>query len=90
MSTELGLRNVAFEGDELRLVAESYGLIGGVGHYEHVWRMAYVRGPEGIIVVLGQGHRLNPPLASRTAYLCWRNPSGLLRIQSKLSRRPEG
>jgi catechol 2,3-dioxygenase-like lactoylglutathione lyase family enzyme len=59
MPTELGLRNVAFEVDDLqaaldRLAADGYGLIGGVGQYEHVWRMAYVRGPEGIIVSLAE------------------------------------
>lgn len=59
MSTELGLRNVALEVDDLeavldRLAAHGYGLVGGVGQYEHVWRMAYVRGPEGIIVSLAQ------------------------------------
>jgi len=59
MSTELGLRNVAFEVDDLqaevdRLAAEGYGLVGGIGQYEQMWRMAYVRGPEGIIVALAQ------------------------------------
>ncbi|GIJ11979.1 VOC family protein [Micromonospora andamanensis] len=59
MSTELGLRNVAFEVDDLqtaldRLAADGYGLVGGVGQYEDQWRMAYVRGPEGIIVSLSQ------------------------------------
>jgi catechol 2,3-dioxygenase-like lactoylglutathione lyase family enzyme len=59
MSTELGLRNVAFEVDDLegvleRLAADGYSLIGGVGQYEQVWRMAYVRGPEGIIVSLAE------------------------------------
>ncbi len=59
MSTELGLRNVSFEVDDLdaileRLAADGYGLVGGVGQYEHIWRMAYVRGPEGIIVSLAQ------------------------------------
>lgn len=37
-----------------RLVAEGFGLVGGVGQYEHSWRMAYVRGPEGIIVSLAE------------------------------------
>jgi len=59
MSNELGLRNVAFEVDDLdaildRLAADGYGLVGGVGQYEGIWRMAYVRGPEGIIVSLAQ------------------------------------
>jgi catechol 2,3-dioxygenase-like lactoylglutathione lyase family enzyme len=59
MSTELGLRNVMFEVDDLealvaRLAADGYGLVGGIGQYEHIWRMAYVRGPDGIIVALAQ------------------------------------
>jgi catechol 2,3-dioxygenase-like lactoylglutathione lyase family enzyme len=57
MANELGLRNVAFEVDDLqatvdRLAADGYGLVGGIGQYENTWRMAYVRGPEGIIVSL--------------------------------------
>ena len=59
MPNELGLRNVTFEVDDLqaildRLAADGYGLVGGVGQYEDMWRMAYVRGPEGIIVALAQ------------------------------------
>lgn len=59
MSNELGLRNVAFQVDDLqaildRLAADGYRLVGGVGQYEQMWRMAYVRGPEGIIVSLAQ------------------------------------
>ena len=59
MSNELGLRNVSFEVDDLqaildRLAADGYHLVGGVGQYEDIWRMAYVRGPEGLIVSLAQ------------------------------------
>ena len=59
MANELGLRNVSFEVDDLdsvldRLAADGYGLVGGVGEYEHTWRMAYVRGPDGIIVSLAE------------------------------------
>ena len=59
MPNELGLRNVCFEVDDLqaivdRLAADGYGLVGGVGQYEDIWRMAYVRGPEGIIVSLAE------------------------------------
>ncbi|HVX52884.1 VOC family protein [Nocardioides sp.] len=58
-ANELGLRNVAFEVDDLqaildRLEAEGYRLVGGVGEYESAWRMAYVRGPEGVIVSLAE------------------------------------
>ena len=59
VATELGLSNVSFEVDDLpavvtRLGAAGYGLIGGVGEHEGVWRMASVRGPEGIIVNLAE------------------------------------
>ena len=59
MSNQLGLRNVMFEVENLqavidRLAADGYGLVGGIGQYEHRWRMAYVRGPEGIIVALAE------------------------------------
>ena len=57
MANELGLRNVCFEIEDLpatvdRLAAEGYGLVGGIGEHENTWRMAYVRGPEGIVVAL--------------------------------------
>ena len=59
MHNELGLRNVTFEVDDLqaildRLAADGYHLVGGVGQYESIWRMASVRGPEGFIVNLAQ------------------------------------
>jgi catechol 2,3-dioxygenase-like lactoylglutathione lyase family enzyme len=59
MANALGLRNVSFEVDDLQatvdqLAADGYGLVGGIGQYENIWRMAYVRGPEGIIVSLAE------------------------------------
>ncbi len=59
MATELGLRSVALEVDDIQatidmLAADGYGLVGGLGEYEQSWRMAYVRGPEGIIVALAE------------------------------------
>lgn len=59
MSNELGLRNVSFEVDDLRaavdrLAGSGYGLVGGIGEYQQAWLMAYVRGPEGIIVSLSE------------------------------------
>jgi catechol 2,3-dioxygenase-like lactoylglutathione lyase family enzyme len=59
MANELGLRSLAFEVEDLeaiieRLAKDGYGLVGGIGDYEHVWRMASVRGPEGIIVSLAE------------------------------------
>ncbi|MBC7630336.1 VOC family protein [Aeromicrobium sp.] len=57
MANELGLRNVSFEVGDLQaavdaVAADGYGLVGGVGEYEGSVRMAYIRGPEGIIVSL--------------------------------------
>lgn len=45
MANELGLRNVAFEVDDLQaavdqVTAGGYGLVGSIGQYEDVWRMA--------------------------------------------------
>ena len=59
MSHVLGLRNVTLEVDGLQavldgLAADGYRLLGGVGEYERMWRMASVRGPEGIIVNLAE------------------------------------
>jgi catechol 2,3-dioxygenase-like lactoylglutathione lyase family enzyme len=59
MANKLGLRNISFEVDDLQatvdgLAADGYGLVGGIGQYENIWRMAYVRGPEGIIVSLAE------------------------------------
>jgi catechol 2,3-dioxygenase-like lactoylglutathione lyase family enzyme len=58
-ANELGLRNVCFEVNDLRAVVDrvakdGYGLVGGIGEYEGIWRMAYVRGPEGIIISLAE------------------------------------
>ena len=59
MPTEPGLRNVTFEVDDLaavldRLAAGGHQLVGGVGQHENSWRMASVRGPEGVIVNLAE------------------------------------
>lgn len=59
MANVRGLRSLAFEVDDLDAVVawaatQGFGLVGGVGEYENVWRMAYVRGPEGIIVAVAQ------------------------------------
>jgi len=57
MANELGLRSICFEVDDLQaavdgLAANGYGLVGGIGQHENTWRMAHVRGPEGIVVSL--------------------------------------
>ncbi len=57
MANEVGLRNISFEVGDLQaavdaVAADGYGLVGGIGEYEGTVRMAYVRGPEGIVVSL--------------------------------------
>ncbi len=57
MANEIGLRNVSFEVRDLdaaldAVAADGYQLVAGIGEYENSVRMAYVRGPEGIIVSL--------------------------------------
>jgi catechol 2,3-dioxygenase-like lactoylglutathione lyase family enzyme len=59
MANELGVRNLGFEVDDVQAVVDlaandGYGLVGGIGDYERVWRMAHVRGPEGLIVSVAQ------------------------------------
>jgi hypothetical protein len=59
MANELGVRNLGFEVDDVQAVVDlvasgGYGLVGGIGDYEGVWRMAYVRGPEGLTVSVAQ------------------------------------
>ena len=56
---ELGMRNLGFVVDDLqaildRVTADGYGLVGAIGEYEGIWRMAHVRGPEGLIVSLSE------------------------------------
>ncbi len=50
---------MAFEVTDLqaavdRVAKDGFGLVGGIGEYEGLWKMAYVRGPEGIIVSLAE------------------------------------
>jgi catechol 2,3-dioxygenase-like lactoylglutathione lyase family enzyme len=59
MANELGIRNLGFEVDDVeaiveRLARDGYGLVGGIGEYEGIWRMAHVRGPEGIVVSISE------------------------------------
>ena len=58
-ATMVGLRNVALEVEDVHALVEhvanlGFDLVGGIGDYQGSWRMAYVRGPEGIIVALAQ------------------------------------
>jgi catechol 2,3-dioxygenase-like lactoylglutathione lyase family enzyme len=54
-----GLRHIAYEVTDVdELVAKAresgYGLVGEVVDYERTYRLAYIRGPEGIILELAQ------------------------------------
>jgi catechol 2,3-dioxygenase-like lactoylglutathione lyase family enzyme len=58
-ANEVGLRNVCFEVDDIEATVEraaglGFGLVGGIGEYEGTWKMAYVRGPEGIVVSVSE------------------------------------
>ena len=55
----LGIRRIMFavediEGVLVRLQAHGARLIGGLEQYEDIYRLCYVRGPEGIIVALAE------------------------------------
>ena len=59
MANEVGIRNVCFEVEDIeaavdKAAALGYGLVGGIGEYEGTWKMAYVRGPDGIVVSVTQ------------------------------------
>jgi catechol 2,3-dioxygenase-like lactoylglutathione lyase family enzyme len=56
---ELGMRRILFAIDDLdelvaRLLAHGAELVGEVVQYEDTYRLAYIRGPEGIIVGLSE------------------------------------
>ncbi|HZD01228.1 MAG TPA: VOC family protein [Actinomycetes bacterium] len=55
----LGIRRIAFAVDDIDaavagLQARGAELLGGVERYEDSYRLCYVRGPEGIIVMLAE------------------------------------
>jgi catechol 2,3-dioxygenase-like lactoylglutathione lyase family enzyme len=59
VANALGVSNLGFEVDDVQAVVDlvakdGYGLVGGIGDYEGVWRMAHVRGPEGLVVSVSQ------------------------------------
>lgn len=54
-----GLRHLSFLVDDVdaaldRVQAQGGELVGGVENYENIFRLCYVRGPEGIIVELAE------------------------------------
>ena len=55
----LGIRRIMFAVDDIedvvaRLQALGAELVGELGQYEDIYRLCYVRGPEGIIVALAE------------------------------------
>jgi catechol 2,3-dioxygenase-like lactoylglutathione lyase family enzyme len=55
----LGIRNIMFAVDDIedvlaRLRSHGAELVGEVAQYEDIYRLCYVRGPEGIIVALAE------------------------------------
>ena len=55
----LGIRRIMFAVDDIedvlaRLRAHGAELVGEVAQYEDMYRLCYIRGPEGIIVALAQ------------------------------------
>jgi catechol 2,3-dioxygenase-like lactoylglutathione lyase family enzyme len=55
----LGIRRIMFAVDDIddtvaRLRAHGAELVGGIARYEDMYRLCYVRGPEGIVVGLAQ------------------------------------
>jgi catechol 2,3-dioxygenase-like lactoylglutathione lyase family enzyme len=55
----LGIRRIMFAVDDLdevlrRLRLHGAELIGEIAQYEHMYRLCYIRGPEGIIVALAE------------------------------------
>ena len=59
LGNTLGLRSVMFAVDDIdatvaRLRAHGAELIGELEQYEQIYRLCYLRGPEGIIVALAQ------------------------------------
>jgi catechol 2,3-dioxygenase-like lactoylglutathione lyase family enzyme len=58
-ANRLGMQHIAFEVDDLDGIVESlqqkgHDLVGSVQNYENVWKLCYVRGPEGIVIELAE------------------------------------
>lgn len=58
-ANRLGLGHIAFEVDNLEetvtaLKQKGHTLVGEVQTYENIWKLCYIRGPEGIIIELAQ------------------------------------
>ena len=65
LPNEVGMHRVAFQVDDLDAalaIAATHGChpLRGVAQYEDLYRLTYLRGPSGIIVMLAQDLRRNP------------------------------
>ncbi len=49
-----GIRHITFAVDDIDAAVEGLELVGELVNYENVYKLAYVRGPEGIIVELAE------------------------------------
>jgi catechol 2,3-dioxygenase-like lactoylglutathione lyase family enzyme len=49
-----GIRHLTFAVDDLDAAVEGLELVGEIDNYEDIYRLCYVRGPEGIIVELAE------------------------------------
>jgi catechol 2,3-dioxygenase-like lactoylglutathione lyase family enzyme len=49
-----GIRHLTFAVDDLDAAVEGLELVGEIENYEDIYRLCYVRGPEGIIVELAE------------------------------------
>jgi catechol 2,3-dioxygenase-like lactoylglutathione lyase family enzyme len=58
-ANKLGLRHLCFEVEDVDgivadLKRKGYLLVGDLQTYENIWKLCYVRGPEGIIIELAE------------------------------------
>ena len=58
-ANRLGIRNVCYQVDDIEATVQAaaslgYGLVGGIGEYEGIWKQAYIRGPEGFVVAVAE------------------------------------
>jgi len=49
-----GIRHLSFAVDDLDSAVDGLELVGDIENYEDIYRLCYVRGPEGIIVELAE------------------------------------
>ncbi len=55
----LGMRHLAFQVDDIEEIVASlkekgHELVGEMQNYENIWKLCYIRGPEGIIIELAE------------------------------------